>query len=618
MRPLILALLAAALLPAQENPVQFSLSTEPPAAKAAPGQAVRLRLDAAIEKGWHLYSITSPVVPTATKITLPADSPLEITRLLQLKVEAKYDPAAASTTESYEDKATFLIDAKVKQDAPPGAAEITLQLRSSACNDRICLPPKRRTFTTTVTIDPAAPATEIAPIPEGFVDAAAPATPKPSVPRPAQQESLAAFLLVAFGFGLAAIFTPCVFPMIPFTLSYFLNRENATRADGIRQALVFCLGIVFLFTAIGLATSALLGPFGAAQLSANPWVNAAIALVFFGFGLSMLGAFELTLPSGLLTKMNQASEGGGYLGSLLMGLTFSLTSFACVGPFMGSLLAASVQGGKLQPALGMASFATGLASPFFLLALFPAWLKKMPKSGGWLMRVKVVLGFLVLALSIKYLSNIDQVLQLEILTRERFLAFWIVLFALPGCYLLGWLRFEGIKADEDVSIPRLLLGVLFLAFSLFLWSGLQGAPLGEIDAYVPLSTNPGSSSNAAQNLPWMKNQYQAALQKAKEENKPVFIAFTGYACTNCHWMKANMFTRPEIAAALANFVLVELYTDGTDSESEANQKFQEETFKTVAIPLYVILSPDGTFQRSSAGLTRDPAQYLSFLNRDGR
>ena len=210
---------------------------------------------------------------------------------------------------------------------------------------------------------------------------------------PAQtSDGLGAFLLTAFGFGLASIFTPCVFPMIPITVSFFVNQRG-----GIAQAVVFSLGIVVLFCALGLGVTAAVGPFGVVQLGSNPWVNTFIALVFGVFALSLLGAFEITLPASLLTSLDKASRRGGYLGTLLMGLTFSLTSFACVGPFVGSILAASVQQKGAQPVLGMMSFATGLASPFFFLAAFPSYLKKLPRSGGWLARVKVVMGFVLLA-----------------------------------------------------------------------------------------------------------------------------------------------------------------------------------------------------------------------------
>jgi thiol:disulfide interchange protein DsbD len=253
----------------------------------------------------------------------------------------------------------------------------------------------------------------------------------------------------------------------------------------------------------------------------------------------------------------------------------------------------------------MVAFASGLALPFFALAVFPSYLSRLPKSGGWMVRVKIVLGFVILAAMLKYLSNVDAVLGWNVLTRERFLAAWVVLFALAGLYVLGFLRMEGIRPDEKVGIWRLLVGTALLVFALSLVPGMFGGRLGELDAYVPLARG--------QMAAWMKNDYAGALARGRAEGKLIFLDFTGYACTNCHWMKSNMFPRPEIAEALNRFVLVELYTDGTDAASERSQKILEEKFSTVAIPYYAIVNPDGKVIASFAGLTRDPAEFLKFL-----
>ncbi len=434
-----------------------------------------------------------------------------------------------------------------------------------------------------------------------------------------QAAGLGAFLLVAFGFGLASIFTPCVFPMIPITMSYFLNRPSGSRRETVTQAVVFCLGIIVLFSGLGLAATAILGPVGVKQLGANPWVNGFIAALFIAFGMSLLGAFEITIPSSILTRLNRSADQGGYAGSLLMGLTFSLSSFACVGPFVGTLLAASVSGSAVRPLVGMVMFAAGLAMPFFLLALFPSYLKRMPRSGGWLARVKVVMGFVILAAALKYLASLDQVLQWGFLTRERFLAAWIVLFAMAGLYLLGFLRLEGIKPDDSLGLGRLLCGMAFLIFAISLVPGMSGAKLGDLDAYVPMSTSEATGQaggGAAQSgLVWMKDQYREALDRARREGKLVFVDFTGYACTNCHWMRANMLSRPEIAGVLKDFVLVELYTDGTDAASESNQKLQLDKFKTIAEPFYAILDADEKVVATFEGQTKDVAEYLAFLKK---
>jgi thiol:disulfide interchange protein DsbD len=606
-RLVAVTLFTAALLCAQaRNPVAWTIDTS----------SSMVKVQATMDPGWHIYALTSPAGgPTPTTIKLGETKAAAGIELYQPKPEVKFDPNFNMNVEAFEGSVTFLAHI-VPAEGAKGPAEIPLLVRYQACTDKECLP-RKLTLTAKLDLDPDRAKTQA--LPAGytaFTGQTSPALATPPAPaqNEANSEGLGRFLLVAFGFGLAAIFTPCVFPMIPITLSFFLNKPGA-----LRQAILFCLGIVFMFTAMGLLVTAALGPFGVVQLGSNPWVNGFIALVFIVFGLSLLGAFEITLPSSLLTKMDQASQRGGSVGTLLMGLTFSLTSFACVGPFIGTLLASSVQRGGIQPALGMMSFATGLASPFFLLALFPAFLQRMPRSGGWLARVKVVLGFIILAASVKYLSSIDQVLQWNILTRDRFLAAWIVLFALPGLYLLGFLRMEGIRHDETVGVGRTLAGAAFLIFAISLIPGMFGSPLGELDAMVPLAPEtasgigPGGGSRAG--LSWMKNDLQGALTRAKAENKRVLVAFTGYACTNCHWMKANMFTKPDVAAAMADFVLVELYTDGTDAASDTNQQLQESRFQTVAIPYYAVFDEDQRVVSTFAGLTRNTNEFLAFLRK---
>ena len=598
------------------DPVHWTLTSE--TEKAPPGSSVTLKLTASLDPGWHLYSLTTPKGgPIPTTAGLAENPAISGFKLYQPKPERKFDPNFNLDTETFEKEAVLWIVADLKKDAPAGPLEVAAQVRYQSCDDRQCLPPKKKIAAFTLTVDAAAPVPAAFVPPQGYTEvptaapgappatAAAPATPA----APKSEDNLATFLLTAFGFGLATIFTPCVFPMIPITVSFFLGQRG-----GIVQALVFCLGIIVLFCALGFGVAAAVGPFGVVQLGSNPWVNGFIALVFVAFGLSLLGAFEITLPSSLLTKLDAASRRGGYVGTLLMGLTFSLTSFACVGPFLGTILAASVQSKGAQPVLGMASFATGLASPFFFLAAFPSYLKKLPRSGGWLARVKVVMGFAVLAFMLKYAANVDQVLQTNWITRERFLAAWFVLFTMAGLYLLGLLRLEGVETGDHLGIGRLLTACAILIFAFSLLPGMFGAPLGELDAFVPVATGGvAGRASAESGQSWMKNGYKEALDQARQQNKLVLVSFTGYACTNCHWMKANMWPRPEIAEAMKDLVLVELYTDGTDKASEENQKLEDEKFQTVAIPYYAILDPDGKVLATLPGRSTNPQEVLAFV-----
>ncbi len=592
MRQVFALLLACAGLCAQTQHVAWSVDVAPN--PAAPGGKALVRVAAKLEAGWHLYSGSSAAgIPTSFQLA-PSGGAVEKFRMFQPPPKRAYDANFGVETETYESEVTFLLELQLTKNAPSGAADHKVNAKYQVCNATECDPGH---WSGTLTLNIAAGATANAPaIPAGYVEVK---------PRAAgvvnSDDSLAAFLVLAFGFGLASIFTPCVFPMIPITMSYFMNKQGS-----VRQAVTFCLGIIVLFSGIGLAVTAALGPVGVVALGQSPWVNGFIALLFVVFGLSLLGAFEISIPSSILTRLNQSSEKGGLIGTLLMGLTFALASFACVGPFMGALLAGSISGGSVRPLLGMVAFATGLALPFFLLALFPSYLTRLPRSGGWLARVKVVMGFIILAWSLKYLSSVDQVLQWNLLTRERFLAIWIVMFASAGLYLLGFLRLEGIKPDDRMGLGRLLCGMAFVAFAITLAPGMGGGKLGELDAYVPLANG---------NLQWMENQYRDALDRARREGKLVLVNFTGYACTNCHWMKANMFTRPEIESAMQKFVLVELFSDAGDATSDANQKLELTKFNTVAEPYYAIMAPDESVVTTFPGLTRDPAVFAAFLRK---
>jgi len=620
LRRTALITLLAATVPAfaQKDLVKWSLTLEP--ATAAPGATVIGKLEARVDPGWHMYSFT-PVkganIPSTLKL---GDTPaVGEFKLLQPSPRRALDPNFNKELETYEGTVVFLVRLQVKKDAAAGPVEIALKPRYQVCDASHCIPPVTKNVSATLTVDPGATAAAAPAIPPGYAEPASAPVETPATAGSGTSGDLAPFLAVAFGFGLLTIFTPCVFPMIPITMSFFLNRQSGSRRESITQATIFCLGIVVLFSGLGLAATAILGPFGVVQLGSNPWVNGFISLVFLIFGLSLLGAFEITIPSGILTSLDRASQKGGVVGTLLMGLTFSLTSFACVGPFVGSLLAASVQGGGIRPLLGMVFFSSGLALPFFFLALFPSYLKRLPKSGGWLARVKVVMGFVILAAMLKYLSSLDQVLQWNLITRERFLAAWIVLFAMAGLYLLGFVRLEGIKPEDHMGLGRLLTGMAFLIFAISLVPGMFGGRLGELDGYVPVATNSaafgGGSGGAESKLVWLKNQYREALAKARAEGKLVFVNFTGYACTNCHWMKANMFPRPEIAGALGNYVLVELYTDGSDEASQLNQQLQESKFKTIAIPFYAILDPDQNVIAQFGQQTRDAKEFLAFIEK---
>ena len=475
------------------DPVQWSLAFDPQSAR--PGRRVVGLLKAEIEPGWHLYSPTTPAGgPIPTKIEMVESPSVANWKLFQPKPNRRMDDNFKLETETFEDEAVFQFDILLAEDAALGSRDLEAKVRFQVCDDRLCLPPVTKTATATLSINTAAAAAAPA-IPDGYMEASAAAgsassaqaasggarpTPVPT----SQSEGIVQFAAIAFGFGLLAIFTPCVFPMIPITMSYFVSTQAGSKKPSFVQATIFCVGVVVLFTALGTIVSAALGPFGLLQLGSSVWTNLFIALVFVAFAASLLGAFEITVPSGLMTKLDRVAGRGGTVGTLVMGLVFALASFACTGPFVGALLAGSIQGDVSWPIFGMLMFSIGLALPFFFLALFPAYLARLPKSGSWLVRTKATMGFVILVVAVKYLSNVDQMYQWHILTRERFLALWIVLLALAGLYLLGLVRLAG-DDDSSIGIGRLAIGGLFLVLAVSLMPGMFGSRLGEIDAYVP-------------------------------------------------------------------------------------------------------------------------------------
>jgi thiol:disulfide interchange protein DsbD len=615
----VLLLWIAAMSPlcaSRLNPVSWSLVAEQ--GKVAPGSTIVLRLHAQIQDGYHLYSFTTPGGgPIKTTVSLQAGSDIKGLRIYQPTPDRHRDPNLNVPVETFKNGVDFLLRTTLHKSALSGEKVVTASVRYQACSDVICLPPVTKVATTTIGIEPGAAATPTQ-IPAGYQFVGGSAIRAARSAESATPPIDLHFLLLGFGFGVATLFTPCVFPMIPLTMSFFAGGSNQARSRGFQKAALFCGSIIVLFSTLGVVVTAVAGPFGVVRLATSPWVNGFISFVFDALGLSLLGAFEIALPSGLLRRVDQASRGSGVVSTLSLALTFCLTSFACVGPFVGTLLAASIQTAGWAPALGMLAFAAGLAMPFFLLALFPSYLRKLPCSGPWLERTKTVVGFIVLAASFKYLANVDEVLHWGLLTRERILAIWFALLLAAALYLLGQLRFHAAPSQSDLSLSRLLAALAVLAFAVSLLPGLWGRKLADLEAFLPTdeqTTVSADATHASYSGPaWRKDDYEGAVAEAKLEHKPLLISFSGYTCTNCHWMKANIFPQPTVAAALEDYVLVELYTDGTDAASQRNEKVEQAKFGTIALPYYVISDADGHELAHEDGLTRDLNQFLEFLH----
>ncbi len=632
-RPLFPAILApvavvlAAYVPASHgqiyDPVQWQLEFETD--QAPPGSTVLGRLTASIDDTWHIYSSTTPEgIPL--DISLAESDAIAGWRTYQPDPEVVFDPNFQADVEWYSHDPVFLIEVDLSPQAKR-RIDVEARVRYGACDPRQCLPPKRKSASASLTITPTGVAEAIE-IPEGYQTAvrndpggsSGGQSPRTSSLSQSPTEfgsgdaGLFTFSVIALGFGFAAILTPCVFPMIPIYLGSFMGGGQRPWGSVVRQAATFCMGVVVLFTAMGGTLSAVLGPFGLSQIGANVWVNLMIFVVMSAFALSMLGAFELTVPSNWTTGASSKSEGTGVAATLMLSLVFTLASFACTGPFIGALLAGSVsQGGAAFPVIGMGMFSIGLSAPFFVLSLFPALMNRLPRSGAWLAVSKRAAGIVILAIALKYLSNADQVFGWNILTREYFLGIWMALGVGGALYLWGVLRLDDDGPSSKVGLIRSATGVVFLAFSVSLAPGMLGGGLGELEAFVPEPSGNGLLTDRGGELSWAKDDYQGSAARAEAEGKTLLVSFTGYSCSNCKWMKANMFTKPEIRELVTGMVLVELYTDGYDEASERHQEMQVERFRSSSIPFYALIRPDGSVASVFSGQTRDVEEFRAFL-----
>jgi len=467
-----------------------------------------------------------------------------------------------------------------------------------------------------------------------------------------QEESLWGFMVLAFLAGLAALLTPCVFPMIPMTVSFFTGRTE-TKSKGIRNAFIYGISIIGIYTIAGTAVAAIQGPEFANWLATHWIPNLFFFGVFIFFALAFLGMFEITLPSGLVNSVDEKAEKGGLAGIFFMAFTLVLVSFSCTGPIVGSILISSAGGELIKPILGMFAFSLAFAIPFTLFAIFPEWMNRLPKSGGWLNSVKVVLGFLELALAFKFLSIADLVYHWGILDRDIFLVIWIVIFAALGLYLLGKIRLPHDSPMDHIGVPRLLLALLTFMFVVYMIPGLWGAPLKYLSGYLPPLTTQQFKigegiSSSDKPRPQVKYgdlleipfgiegyfDYEEALAAAQVQGKPLLIDFTGHGCVNCRKMEENVWSDPQVLTRLKNdFVMVALYIDERlelpESEwytsdydekvkktlGKQNADFQITRFNNNAQPYYVILDHQENLLASPKGYDTNIQEFISFLDK---
>ncbi len=473
------------------------------------------------------------------------------------------------------------------------------------------------------------------------------------------ESSLLIFFLIAIGTGFAALLTPCVFPMIPMTVSFFMKKEKSKKIARVK-AIFYGFSIIFIYTALGTLVTLTLGAEFANFLSTHWFPNVLFFVIFMIFAASFLGMFEITLPSWITTKTDAQASKGGFLAPFFMALTLAIVSFSCTGPLVGSILVASTQGEILKPIIGMFGFSLGIAIPFTLFAFFPEWLKSL-KSGSWLNSVKVVLGFIEIALGLKFLSTADQTYHWGILDREIYLAFWIIIAILLGFYLLGKLKFAHDDDLEYISVPRLSFAILTFTFALYMIPGMFGAPLRFLAGYLPPQTTQdfdvqklireNSSTNAAKvpsnlcekpkyteflHLPHGLEgyfDYEQALNCARKLKKPLFIDFTGHGCVNCRKMEENVWSHPQVLKRLReNFVIVALYVDDKKELPESDwilskvdgkkktslgkkyADFQIEKYKVNAQPYYVLLDNNENLLAPPRAYDLNVDEFIKFLD----
>ena len=666
------------------NPVHWSFRTE----MISEHEAL-LTFTADIDDKFHLYSQNIPEggpVPTSFHFE-PSDDYSLIGKVKEVSEgEDLFDASFNMKLKVFSKRAVFTQKVRLLKEGP---VKINGSLEFMCCDNTRCIPPQEVDFSFDLNGSGGKAQTTSAPgdkqegTPAGEKGTAVPQLQSqvdlnvtPTTVAPAGEaasagsapeegsgkahKSMLVFFLLSLVAGLAGTLTPCVFPMIPMTIAFF-SRNSGNRARAILQAFIFGASIMLIYTSVGLIVSLTSAGANLGTVLSTHWLpNLIFFVLFLVFAAAFLGMFELVLPNSLITKADQQVDKGGMLAAFFMGLTTVLVSFSCTGPLVGALLVEAASGEVIKPTIGMFGFGLGFALPFTLLAIFPSWLKNLPKSGGWLNSVEVVLGFLVLALSMKYLSNIDQTYSLHLMSRDLYLAIWIVIFSLMGFYLLGKIKF---KKDSDlpyVSFPRLVLVIIVFSFVVYLIPGLFGAPLKPISGLLPpvssqsftLTAGPAMTSVTTEegipaglcDTPKYADKlemppglstyfdYKQALSCARKQDKPLLLDFVGHACSNCKEMETTVFTDPEVIKLLKNdFVIVKLYVDDRTKLPEAdwvtsnvdgkvkkkmgqvNADLQIDRYRTNTQPYYVIVDNGEKTLGKPLGHTLDKKEFIRFL-----
>lgn len=661
-------------------PVDVKASVSP--AVAFRGETVRVSVAVDIEEGNYVYAMNTDVsgpVPSAPRLESPFLVADEASPWREPEPRIKFDPGFEVEVGTHSGKVTFWREFTVAPNAPEAEIALDGSITLQICTDTSCLPPRQFGFSTSILVraDPNAPAPTAPPAPASETGTAGddepveageterqPATTVPPALDPGpvgaatdggREDSgvidrlltgdsraltdvgLAGFLTAAFLFGLISLLTPCVFPMIPITVSFFTKRAAKTTAERIKLSSIYAGSIVvgFALLGFGLALVMRLLGFGAEragfinQIASNPWLNMGLAALFIAFALSLFGMFEIAVPSSVTSKLQKAQGGrGDTLGAMLMAVVFVLVSFTCTAPIVGPLIVLTMTSETwLMPLFGLTAYAVGFSLPFFFLGLVPQALSAMPKSGGWLNATKVTMGLLELAAAFKFISNADLVWGWDVFTREVVLAIWIAIALMTAIYLLGAFRLTHDSEVKTIGPVRMMIAASFASLALYMSYGLFGGRLqADLEAFLP----PAKSGSLvyARNAPsgggggavpikdqFITNDLERAIAVATEQNRPLFIDFTGHTCSNCRLMENTVFPLPEVRERLDQMVLVALYTDDREV-GDRYLRFQSENFGTITLPYYAIVDPVTAEKFATfGGMTRNPSEYVAFLDR---
>ncbi|WP_347069957.1 cytochrome c biogenesis protein CcdA [Flavobacterium sp. WV_118_3] len=638
------------------DPVKWKTSVE----KKSDNEVV-LVFEATIDNEWHMYSQFTPdggALPTEFTYKDQKGNFELVGKTKESEYKKVFNDVFEVDEYYFANKARFTQTVKVIN---PNLKTLKVAISYQVCKEACIQQDKVFDFTLpALKIDASevVPATtgdsaSVAPAADStnFVTAGTTTSTTQPVGKKEEQKGLFTIFIIAFLSGFAALLTPCVFPMIPMTVSFF-TKQSKNRAQGIRNAVFYGASIVIIYVLLGSFVTAVFGADALNALSTNVWFNIIFFVLLVVFASSFLGAFEIMLPNSWANKVDRQADRGGIIGILFMALALAIVSFSCTGPIVGTLLVEAASKGGIAPIVGMLGFSTALALPFMLFAMFPGWLNSLPKSGGWLNTVKVFLGFLELALAFKFLSNADLVLQTHLLEREIFLAIWIAIFGTLALYLFGKITLPHDSPLSHISVGRLGLGLLVLSFTIYMIPGLWGAPLKLISGFPPPMTysespygvgyTKGGGAATTEALPdgakfgphdiIVFTDYQKGMAYAKSVNKPVLLDFTGFACVNCRKMEDFVWSKPEILSILKkDVVLISLYVDDKRELPKHEQYISKETgkeivtignkwsdfqithYKANAQPYYIILDNQENRLSEPVGYTPDVEEYKIWL-----